>query len=153
MVPRKIFRQTLVDMLGICSGNPRGSRNPWVIKSHEWGADLSLCNFATTHLLGERGSSISLQPRDRPFDSFHSEFLSPFATFRPMKCYGCILAEGIEVKILYFENSIVYFWSLLGEHCGGCSWGVCKRLRAHAQGKDQARRVDSSICQPATIRR
>ena len=34
-----------------------------------------------------------------------------------------------------------------------CGWGACKRLHAHAQGKDQARRVDSLICQPATIRR
>ena len=42
---------------------------------------------------------------------------------------------------------------VLWDHWGGCGWGVCKKLRAHAQGKDQARKVDSLICQLATIRR
>ena len=33
-----------------------------------------------------------------------------------------------------------------GHECSGAAGGVCKRLRGHAQGKDQARRVDSLIC-------
>ena len=41
---------------------------------------------------------------------------------------------------------------VLCEHCGSWGWGVCKRLRADGQGKDQAQRVDSWICHPATIR-
>ena len=41
------------------------------------GADLSACNFATTHFPAERSSFITLQLRDHPFDSFHSEILSP----------------------------------------------------------------------------
>ena len=45
----------------------------------DWGADLSPCNFATTHFPAERSSFIT---RDHQFDSLHSEFLSPlnFAT-------------------------------------------------------------------------
>ena len=40
-----------------------------------WDAVLSP---ATTHFPAERSSFVSLQLRDRPFDSFQSEFLSPF---------------------------------------------------------------------------
>ena len=64
-------------------GNTEGCRNPWVMKSSEDGdADLSPCNFATTHLLAERSSFISPYLRDHPFDSLHSELLSSrsFAT-------------------------------------------------------------------------
>ena len=45
-------------------------------------ADLSPCNFATTHFPAKRSSFISLLLRDHPFDSLHSEVLSPlnFAT-------------------------------------------------------------------------
>ena len=48
----------------------------------DWDVDLSPCNFATTHFPAERSSFIILQLRDHPFDSLHSEFLSPlnFAT-------------------------------------------------------------------------
>ena len=45
-----------------------------------------------------------------------------------------------------------------GQECSGNiveveAWGVCKRFCTHGQGKDQPRRVDSLICQPATTRR
>ena len=40
-------------------------------------ADLSPCNFATTHFLAERSSLMTLQLRDHPFDSLHSGCLSP----------------------------------------------------------------------------
>ena len=43
----------------------------------DWHADLSPCNFATTHFPAERSSLISLQLRYHPFDSLHSEVLSP----------------------------------------------------------------------------
>ena len=48
----------------------------------DWDANLSPCNFATAHFPAERSSLINLQLRDHPFDSLHSEFLSPlnFAT-------------------------------------------------------------------------
>ena len=44
--------------LFIIAGNAKGSRNPCVIQSsmEDWGADLSPCNFATTHSPAERGS-------------------------------------------------------------------------------------------------
>ena len=44
----------------------------------DWDADLSLCNFATTHFPAERSSCISLQLRDHSFNSFYSAFQSPF---------------------------------------------------------------------------
>ena len=44
----------------------------------DWDADLSPCNFATTHFPAERSSLISLQLRDHPFDSLHFACLSPF---------------------------------------------------------------------------
>ena len=40
----------------------------------DWGADLSPCDFATTHFPAERSSFITLKLRDHPFDSLHSEF-------------------------------------------------------------------------------
>ena len=48
----------------------------------DWDADLSPCNFVTTHFPAERSSFITLYLRDHPFDSLHSEILSPlnFAT-------------------------------------------------------------------------
>ena len=50
----------------------------------DWDADLSSCNSATTPFSAERSSLISLQPCDHPFDSFHSGFLYPSFTSRPM---------------------------------------------------------------------
>ena len=48
----------------------------------DWDADLSPCNFATTHVPAEINTFISLQLRDHPFNSLHPDFLSPlnFAT-------------------------------------------------------------------------
>ena len=43
----------------------------------DWDADLSPCNFATTHFPVERISLITPQLRDHPFDRFHCAFLSP----------------------------------------------------------------------------
>ena len=42
----------------------------------DWDADLSPCNFATSHFRAER-SSYLLQLRDRPFDSLHLKFYLP----------------------------------------------------------------------------
>ena len=44
----------------------------------DWDANVSPCNFATTHFPAERSSFIPLQLRDHSFDSLRSEFLSPF---------------------------------------------------------------------------
>ena len=44
----------------------------------DWDADLSPRNFATTHIPSKRSSFISVQLRDYPFDSLHSDFSSPF---------------------------------------------------------------------------
>ena len=57
------------------SGTAEGSRIPWA-------TDLSPCSFPTAHFPSERSRSISLQLRDRPCDSFHSECIPPrhFAT-------------------------------------------------------------------------
>ena len=48
----------------------------------DWDANLSPCNFATTHVPAERSRQNTLQLRDHPFDSLQSEFVSPsnFAT-------------------------------------------------------------------------
>ena len=50
----------------------------------DWDADSSRCNFVTTHVPEQRSSFVSLQRRDHPFDSLHSEFHLPVA-LRPMK--------------------------------------------------------------------
>ena len=42
----------------------------------DWDDGLSPCDFATTHFPAKRSSFVSLELRDRPFDSLHSEVLS-----------------------------------------------------------------------------
>ena len=47
-----------------------------VIKFHgNWDADLSPCNFTTTHFPAQRSDFASLQLRNHPFGSLHSGFL------------------------------------------------------------------------------
>ena len=55
-------------MTGICSQDTQGGPEiPWVMKF-----------YATAHFPAERSSFITLELRDHPFDSLHSELLSPF---------------------------------------------------------------------------
>ena len=67
----------------------------------DWDADLSPCNFATTHFPAEGSSFITLELRDHPFDSLHPEFLSPFdfATHESERAKGAAKASCGETAV------------------------------------------------------
>ena len=66
---------------------------------------MSPCNFAITNCVAERRSFVSLELRDRPFDSLHFEFLSPFNLESPNG--GSQTGGGAQGHSLQFEHNHV----------------------------------------------
>ena len=84
-------------------------------------ADLSPCNFATTHFPIERTMFISLQLRDCPFDSLHSAFFCVPVTSQPKKWRNLshfpILEKKKETDRVWGAKRVFAKCS----HFGGCS--------------------------------